>query len=360
VASIGAKIEVVNPPFFTHTHKMARISYEFSSRTVKSILEDDSIDIPDHQRPEMWLKDRQQRLIQTVMKGLPMPNITLNDTISNGRRIRWLEDGQQRYISMKKFLDNKIDYENVYYKDFNENQRLQFLTYKVPILTYENASRAEIIQIFDNLQHGVPLSPGHRFHARLDSPLVKYARERLLTPDKHFYARASAIWGAHPFNKDTKTKKNLMNAMALVGGAAHGVECITTSYDVLGPLLETAFDTAKADAYLDKLIGIYEAADAEYAITPADKKKQWDAGRISGYMLASLIHGYTPDLPSMWTEYIVNVRKGEDSLTVLHANKPASRNWNSTRWRIGYENIFIARPTDLEVVEDDMSEEELN
>jgi hypothetical protein len=259
-----------------------------------------------------------------------------------------LEDGQQRYISMKKFLNNQLDYENVFYKDFKEDQRFKFLTYKIPILTYENASRAEIIQIFDNLNHGVPLSPGHRFHARLDSPLVKYARERLLTPEKHFYSRASAIWGAHPFNKDTKTKKNLMNAMALAGGAAHGVECITTSYDVLGPLLQNTFDTSKADGFLDKLIAVYEAADAVYAITPVDKKKQWDAGKISGYILASLIHGYTPDLVEMWSSYIVNVRKGDDTLAVLHAKKPASRNWNSNRWRIGYENVFITRPTELE------------
>lgn len=336
------------PRIFTYIATMSRLSYEFSSRTVKSLLEDDSIDIPDHQRPEMWLKDRQQRLIKTIMDGLPIPNLTLNDTITNGKRIRWLEDGQQRYISMKKFFNNQLDYENVFYKDFKEDQRFKFLTYKIPILTYENASRAEIIQIFDNLNHGVPLSPGHRFHARLDSPLVKYARDRLLTPEKHFYARASAIWGAHPFNKDTKTKKNLMNAMALAGGAAHGVECITTSYDVLGPLLQTTFDTAKADVFLDKLIAVYEAADAVYAITPADKKKQWDAGKISGYILASLIHGYTPDLVDMWSSYLVNVRKGDDTLAVLHAKKPASRNWNSNRWRIGYENVFVTRPTELE------------
>jgi hypothetical protein len=93
-----------------------------------------------------------------------------------------------------------------------------------------------------------------------------------------------------------------------------------------------------------------------YAITPADKKKQWEAGRISGYILASLIHGYTPNLVDLWAIYLVNVRKGDDSLAVLHAKKPASRNWNSNRWRIGYENVFVTRPTELE--EDDVSSED--
>ena len=307
----------------------------------------------------MWKPDRQIRLIDSIMRGLPMPNLTLNDTIVGGERVRWLEDGQQRYISMKKFYENRLPYENTYYKDFSEEQRLQFLTYKVPVLTYENATRAEIIQIFDNLQYGVPLSPGHRFHARLDSPLVKYGRERLMTPDKCFYARASAVWGAHPSNKDTKTKKNLMNVMAIVGGAAHGVECITTSYDILGPLLDKEFDVAKADALLNTVLTIYEDADRDYAITPNDKRSQWDVGKLTGYILASLIHNYTSDLPKMWKDYIVSVRKGTDKIAVLYHNMPTSRNWNSTRWRIGYENVFVQRPVEyIEEAEEEESEEE--
>ena len=335
---------------------MSTLRYDFSSRSVSSILSDTSIQIPEHQRPEMWKQDRQIRLIDTMICGLPMPNITLNDMIVNGERVRWLEDGQQRYISMKKFHENKLPYENMYYKDFSEEQRIKFLTYKVPVLTYENATRSEIIQIFDNLQYGVPLSPGHRFHARLDSALVKYGRDRLMTPDKGFYVRASAVWGAHPYNKDTKTKKNLMNVMAIVGGVAHGVECITTSYDILGPLLHNEFDMAKADALINTLLTIYEDADREYAITPADKKAQWDVGKLTGYILASLIHGYTSDLPKMWKDYIVSVRKGTDKLAVLHHGMPASRNWNSARWRIGYENVFIQRPA--EFVDEEESEEE--
>ena len=341
---------------------MSSIRYDFSSRNLSTILSDTSIQIPDHQRPEMWKPDRQIRLIDSIMRGLPMPNLTLNDTIVGGERVRWLEDGQQRYISMKKFYENRLPYENTYYKDFSEEQRLQFLTYKVPVLTYENATRAEIIQIFDNLQYGVPLSPGHRFHARLDSPLVKYGRERLMTPDKCFYARASAVWGAHPSNKDTKTKKNLMNVMAIVGGAAHGVECITTSYDILGPLLDKDFDVAKADALLNTVLTIYEDADREYAITPNDKRNQWDVGKLTGYILASLIHASsqtpTPDLPKMWKDYIVSVRNGTDTIAVLHHNMPASRNWNSARWRIGYENVFVQRPTQFIQEEEEESEED--
>jgi len=337
---------------------MSRLSFKFSGRSIKNIIEDECIKIPEHQRPEMWDKKRQSRLIETVMGGRPIPNLTLNFTIMDGKRIYWLEDGQQRYISLLKFRDNKISWNDKFFKDLTEDQRIQFLTYELPIITYENATRKEIIEIFDSLQSGMPLSPGHRFHARLDSPLVKYAIDRLLSPDKGFYARATAVWGEHSQKKDTKTKKSLMNAMAIVGGVVHGVEYITTSYDILGEMLDIPFDEVKADSRLDALLKVYEAADAQHPITLTDRKKQWNVGKLTGYILATLLtNGMPNDIATKWTEYIVNIRNGNDRLCILHANVPASRNWNSSRWRIGYENVFISRPN-IESVEDIESDEE--
>jgi len=337
---------------------MSSLSFEFGNRTVAQIIYDSSIEIPAHQRPEMWDKKRQSRLIETIMGGRPMPNLTLNCIIADGKRINWLEDGQQRYISMKKFVDNQLSWNDKFYKDLTQDEQLKFLIYRVPFITYENATRKEIIEIFDSLQCGMPLSPGHRFHARLDSPLVKYAIDRLLTPEKGFYARASAVWGEHSQKKDTKTKKLLMNAMAIAGGVVHGVEYITTSYDILGEILDTPFDEGKADARLDALLKVYEDADAEHPIPLAARKKQWEVGNLTGYVLATLLtSGMPSDIGSKWKEYIVNVRNGNDTLAILHANAPASRNWNSARWRIGYENVFVSRP-DVESLEEQESDEE--
>ena len=339
---------------------MSRLSWRFSSRPIQQLLLDESIKIPEHQRPEMWDKDRQSRLIQTVMSGKPMPNLTLNFTIENGQRIHWLEDGHQRYMTLKKFHESKILYGDTYYKDLSQDLQIKFLTYDIPLITYENATRKEIIEIFDNLQRGMPLSPGHRFHARMDSPLVRYAIDRLLSPDKGFYARATAVWGEHSQKKDSKTKRFLMNAMALAGGVAHGVEYITTSYDILGDKLEETFDQVKADTYLDALLKIYEAADAEHAITLASKKRQWDVGKLSGYILATLLNPSTNmvEMSAAWKDYIVKVRNGEDTFDVLYANAPASRNWNSERWRIGFDNVFVNRPEVIACDDEDESDEE--
>jgi hypothetical protein len=310
------------------------------------LLNDDTIKIPEHQRPEMWSTKKQERLIDTIMNRRPMPSLAFRETIDSGKKTRWLEDGHQRYISMKKFYENRLAWNGKLYSDFNDTERFTFLLYKVFVLSYENASYDDTIAIFDTFQCGVALTPGQRFHARMETPLVKYARERILTPGMYFYDRASEVWGAHKSTDDTKTKKNLMNAMAIAGGLAHGIEFITTSYDILGPKLNDAFDIEAADTLLDKVIGVFEGADAIYQITHVDKKKQWDAGRLIGYILYSLIQfpNREDEIIDRWTEYIVNVREGTDTLSILHHNMPPSRNWNSTRWSIGYKNIFEVRP----------------
>jgi hypothetical protein len=321
---------------------MSSISYDVFCRSLSSVITDESVRIPEHQRPEIWSKSRQQGLVNTIMQGRPMPPLIIRETIDRGERIRWLEDGQQRYMSMRNFYENKFSYKNTLYKDFSENDRVKFLTYKIPILTYENATIEETIEMFDNFQNGVPLTPGQRFHARLDTPLVKYARERLLTPDKHFYGRAAAVWGAHQSNSDTKTKRVLMNAMAIAGGVAYGADHVTTSYDILGPLLNQPFDVKQADSLLDKLLQVYErAADENRPFTPDEKKAHWPVGELTGYILASLIGNPTDDIITKWATYVKSARDKDDKYADLHANMPTSRNWNAGRWRQGYENIFV-------------------
>ena len=326
---------------------MSRLSYDMSTHLLREILADATIKIPEHQRPEMWKPPRQARLIETIMAGRPMPPLIFRDTINEGARVRWLEDGQQRYISMKKFHENRIALNGKFYRDFDENQRIIFQTYKLFVLRYENATQQETIDIFDTFQNGVPLSPGQRFHARLETPLVKYARERLLTPGMHFYERATRVWGAHRATDDTKTKKALMNAMAIAGGLAHGIEYITTSYDILGPELLKGFDENQADVVLGNLLAVYEAAEERHALTVPDKKKQWDVGKISGYVLYSFLQypDMIAELSARWTNYLVDVRQGRDMLAILHHGCPKSRNWNSGRWSIGYTHHHLALET---------------
>lgn len=319
-----------------------RITYEFTSRSLRDIVNDTNIQIPEHQRPEIWNQKLQTQLIDTIMSGRPMPNITFREEINQGTRTLWLEDGQQRYISIKKFIDNRLQWNNRWYRDFTTDEQIHILTYRIGMLLYSNATYEETIAIFDTFQNGKPLSPGQRFHARRETPLVRYARERLLSSHQHFYDRASAVWGPHTFNSDTKTKRVLMNAMAIVGGIVRGVESITTSYDILGPHLSEEFDVAAADQLLDQLLRVYESANARQPSATSHKKHYWPVGNVTGYILATFLEfpSIIPDLSNKWSHFLVAARRGERNIDELLEGVPASRSWNSTRWRIGYLNIF--------------------
>jgi hypothetical protein len=335
------------------------ISYDVYCRSLNSVIMDESLRIPDHQRPQIWSKVRQEQLIDTIMRGRPMPTLIVRETIESGERVRWLEDGQQRYMSMKNFYNNVFAYNNTYYRDFTEYERVLFLTYKIPILTFENATLEEAIEMFDNFQNGVALTPGQRFWARKETPLVKYAIKNLLTPGTPFYERSSAVWGSHVTAKDTKTKRFLMNVMAIVGGVAHGVDHITMSYDVLGPILNNQFDTEMADSRLDMLLKVYERVAVATIFTPDEKKAHWPVGTLTGYVLASLINDPTEENISKWVKYISDSRQKANKYADLHMNMPSTRSWNALRWRIGYENVFVNHViADNDEAEDDSTVDE--
>lgn len=321
---------------------MPRLSYTFETRCVGELLEDETTQIPDHQRPEMWQPKRQEALIETIMSGRPMPNLTFRSEIHDNQMTNWLEDGQQRYISMKKFSENRLAWKGKFYRDLSSDEIVSFRSYKLSILNYKNATMEETIQIFDDFQNGVALTPGQRFHARMATPLVKYARDRFLKPGQHFHTRMKEVFGPHDHTKDTKTKKNLMNVMALAGGLAFGVEFITTSYDILGPKLHQPFDEAKADALMNHILEVYEEVERAHHITTKQKNKYWPVGHTTGYILASFLEH--PDdienLKLLWANYLVDVRENTQPIALLHHNMPASRNWNAERWRVGYNNIM--------------------
>jgi hypothetical protein len=340
---------------------MSSLSYTVTTRLVNDILNDSSIQIPEHQRPEMWKKPRQERLIQTVMTRLLMPPLLFREEIEDGRRIRWLEDGQQRFISLRKFYNNQIHWDGRTFEQLTDQERMRFLSYSLPVMTFESATKEETIIIFDIFQNGVPLTPGQRCHAQQHTKLVKYATTRILKQGTTFYTRACAVWGTHDAAKDTKTKTYLMNAMAIVGGLVLGPEYITTSYDILGPHLNKDFDEEAIDSLLDTLLKVYERADEALTIPMAEKKKQWDVGRFTGYILWTLVQGYfssNEEFLEKWSEFLVSYRRNSVRLVELHANKPASRSWTSDRWYQGVKNIFEVPPTAEEILRRQEQEQE--
>ena len=300
------------------------------------MLNDEKIDIPAHQRPYVWTDRKVNAFLMTIMDGMPTLNLIIYEEVVNGRIVRWLEDGQQRFMSVKKFYNGELgSWNGKQFADFSPEEKTCFDNYLFTVTTMEEISYARRVALFQAIQDGEPLTNGQRFHAYSHSPVVRFAKS-LLTDEN-----CISVWGTC---KDDLKKKSLANAVAIASGLAFkNIDAITTSYDLIGKngLLDEIFDIEAANTRLNKLLSVYHLADQLCPTTLAKKKPQWDAGKYTGYILYAML---TPDRnwnddKTMIAQFIARVRRDKIAIKILNFKKPPTRNWNCARWKQGLDNL---------------------
>ncbi|MCH5147787.1 MAG: DUF262 domain-containing protein [Clostridiales bacterium] len=73
---------------------------------------------PDFQRNEVWTRSAQIMLIDTIIKGIPIPKIYIKSIIKEGNTYRVVIDGQQRLTAILKFVNNRLTLSKPYSGDF--------------------------------------------------------------------------------------------------------------------------------------------------------------------------------------------------------------------------------------------------
>lgn len=130
-----------------------------------------------YQRPSgAWSTEDNQCLIDTILRGEPMPIFFLNYNSKEG--IFYIVDGQQRLNAIRKFYDNefglnkKFSGDNNDGKKFNkenvisDKQREAFLNYELKFHILEDYDDEKVRVIFSRLQRGKPLTLGERLNAK--------------------------------------------------------------------------------------------------------------------------------------------------------------------------------------------------
>ena len=294
--------------------RAADAAQRLTSRTLK---------VPVWQRAgDCWTVARQQLLIDSILKSYATPEILIR-VDENGQC--WLEDGFQRLTAISEFIAGKYAcgkenlYEGKKYAELPPEVRRRFDDYLIPTQNYRGATEQEAIDQFIRRQDGVALTTGEKEHAlSSNSPLVKLAKELLLTPGVGFHDSAKAVWGTR--SGADKRRRALENAVALVAGACMGAVYVTVNWEKLkqplpggGSVLTREMDREKAEYVIGKLIEVYELANEESA---ENGKKvlntQWLRGNFSGYM----VHTFTAtpqdqhdDLVSGWAMFIADHRQ---------------------------------------------------
>jgi len=130
-----------------------------------------------YQRPnDAWTLEDKQCLIDTILKGEPLPVFFLN--YKSDEKLFFIVDGQQRLTCIEQFYENKIKLSEKFSgkelagqtfnkeKPINDDNRANFLNYELNFHLMEDYDDERVRLIFSRLQRGKPLSLGERLNAK--------------------------------------------------------------------------------------------------------------------------------------------------------------------------------------------------
>ena len=102
------------------------ISYTTTQYPIQKLLtwrEKGKLRVPIHQRGFVWDNNRKINLIDTIMRSLPIPSLTLSVSLdAQSIKKYWIEDGQQRITTIQKYVNN----------EYVNKQRILFCNLSLP------------------------------------------------------------------------------------------------------------------------------------------------------------------------------------------------------------------------------------
>ena len=130
---------------------------------------------PDFQRRSVWSNPAKSFLVDTVIRGKPIPKIILMQSFVDERTIRVVVDGQQRLRAIFEFLADGIKISRAHskqhagkvYSELPTEVREDFLTYEVGCDVLNDAAMSELLDIFARInRYTVNLNPQELRNAR--------------------------------------------------------------------------------------------------------------------------------------------------------------------------------------------------
>jgi hypothetical protein len=153
-------------------------------------MEDQILIRPVYQRNFVWPKDKQEGLLDTILKNSYIPEVVWN-LVKNQEVEAEVIDGQQRLITIFQFLNNelkigedtivdKTDLSGMYYKDLPPKFKTIVDSYTLNVVKLEG-TRSEIEEMFRKLQSGIQLNKVEFRHA-LSGSIQDYVRAVIKHP----------------------------------------------------------------------------------------------------------------------------------------------------------------------------------
>jgi len=132
---------------------------------------------PKFQRRRVWAEKAKSFLIDTILRGLPIPPIFIREKInlSTKKTIREVIDGQQRLATILDYLDDGLkvskihneDYGGLYFSQLQEEIQNELLKYNLAVNIVLTPEDKEVLGIFARLNtYTVPLNKNELWNAK--------------------------------------------------------------------------------------------------------------------------------------------------------------------------------------------------
>ena len=141
---------------------------------------------PEFQRRSVWTRAAKSFLIDTVLRGKPMPKVLLTQDIVSGNNVRTVVDGQQRIRSIIEFVEDSYtvlashnsEYAGVTFSQMDEETKVSILQYEIGVDLLYNVNRADLLDIFARINtYSVTLNRQEKLNAKYLGPFKTIAYE---------------------------------------------------------------------------------------------------------------------------------------------------------------------------------------
>ena len=131
---------------------------------------------PDFQRGDVWSPAAKTFLIDTILRKLPIPKVSLRTSVDvvSKKSLREVVDGQQRLRAILNFAEDKValtkrasEYAGKKYSTLTPEEQEGFLSYAIAVDQLLNASTDDVLEVFARLNsYTVTLNPPEKRHGK--------------------------------------------------------------------------------------------------------------------------------------------------------------------------------------------------
>jgi hypothetical protein len=208
-----------------HYSRTSLTLYDIYSLHERGLLELD----PSWQRDAVWSTKKKPALIESLINGIPIPEITLWLRVDG---VYVVVDGQQRLRAILEYMCGNYKANGDFYEDLTteESDQLDETSVTVLLLGSEN-SEASVISYYKlRNSTSMALTTGELIKADSKTPIVvqtlKTFEDRKILLEEVFGAKTAA-----------KRSSDLTNTVPYLASLIHGTTCLTKSYGAIKELL---------------------------------------------------------------------------------------------------------------------------